>query len=195
MIEAMLMVVVTDWVRCEQVSCSSIGALDWTNQVPGPWSGTSLVAPTDERSPTSAPLAAPTICAEAAGGAIASVEGTDGDADLSVAIALGVFETVGVGLAVVVGVDLVGGVVAKVDVDTGRTGGAATRGVMPRDCATGFGGLETVKTRTSSSIGLDHKTRCAARIDVTRRIMIPRYRRARTVAKLGDVMVAHTRNR
>ncbi len=197
----MLIVVVTGWVSPEQVSCASIGALDWTTQVPGPWSGTSLVDPTDERSPTSAPLAAAAISAEPAGGAIATVEVIDGSADLAVAVAPGTVGIVGVGVGVGVGVadveDVDLGVtdLVRVVVDSALVVGAAARKVVPRECAMDFGGLETIKTRTSNKIGLDHKTRCAARSDVTRRIMIPPYRRVRSAAKLGDVMAAHTRNR
>ncbi len=192
----MLIVVVTGWVSPEHVSCASIGALDWTTQVPGPWSGTSLVDPTDERSPTSAPLAA-AISAEPAGGAIATVEVTDGSADLAVAVAPGTVGIVGVGVGVgdVEDVDLGVTDLVRVVVDSALVVGAAARKVVPRECAMDFGGLETIKTRTSNKIGLDHKTRCAARSDVTRRIMIPPYRRVRSAAKLDDVMAAHTRNR
>lgn len=189
----MLIVVLTDRVEPEQRSCSRIGALDWMIQAPGPCSGTSLEAPGVERSPTSAPLAAPTISGEATGGAVAPVEITDGESGFTAVIALDVVETVVVGSVVEVGLTVVD--VATVDVDVARGAVVTSRWVVPRDRATSFGGLETVKTSTSSRIGLDQRTRCAARSEVTRSIMNPRYRGARTVAKPGEVMIAHTRNR
>jgi len=151
------------------------------------------VASADGRSPTSAPLAAPPISDETGAGTIASVVVADGETDFAVAFALGV-----VTVDVVVGSGL-DGVVERCDVvdfvGFGRTIRAASRDVIIGARATTVGGLETVKTRTRSRIGLDHRTRCAARSDDTRSIMSPRYRRGRAVAKLGEVMTAHTRNR
>ena len=185
----------TTTVEPEQVSCSSIGALDWTVQVPGPCIGTSSVAPAEGRLPTSAPLAAPPISDEAGDGSIAAVVVNDGELDLAVAVAVRVLGVV----VIVVGTGSVGVVdrlvAVVVVVGFNRTTRTSSLDATLDVRATTLGGLETVKTRTRSRIGLDHCTRCAARSDVTRSIMNPRYRRGRPVAKLGEVMAAHTRNR